>query len=80
MEQNEGDDALVDSIKAKLESLSSLTPHRCIYKVPNKLRRLNSDAYTPRLVSFGPFHRGKEDLQGMEEHTCRVLSLEQTLV
>ncbi|XP_010432794.1 PREDICTED: UPF0481 protein At3g47200-like [Camelina sativa] len=73
MDQNEGDDALIDSIKAKLDSLSSLTIHCCIYKVPNKLRRLNPDAYTPRLVSFGPLHRGKEELQAMEEHKYRYL-------
>lgn len=72
MNQNQGD-ALVDSIKAKLESLSSLSNQCCIYKVPNKLRRLNPDAYSPRLVSFGPFHRGKEELQAMEEHKYRYL-------
>ncbi|CAA7023214.1 unnamed protein product [Microthlaspi erraticum] len=72
MNQNEGD-ALVDSFNAKLESLSSLSNQSCIYKVPNKLRRLNPDAYSPRLVSFGPFHRGKEELQAMEEHKYRYL-------
>ncbi|EOA18383.1 hypothetical protein CARUB_v10006919mg [Capsella rubella] len=72
MNLNEGD-ALVDSIKEKLDSLSSLLRPCCIYKVPNKLRRLNPDAYTPRLVSFGPFHRGKEELQAMEEHKHRYL-------
>ncbi|KAG7545422.1 PPPDE putative peptidase domain [Arabidopsis suecica] len=72
MNQNEGD-ALVDSIKAKLVFLSSLSTKCCIYKVPNKLRRLNPDAYTPRLVSFGPLHRGKEELQAMEDHKYRYL-------
>ncbi|CAH8362799.1 unnamed protein product [Eruca vesicaria subsp. sativa] len=65
--------SLVDSIQTKLESLSSLSNQCCIYKVPNKLRRLNPDVYSPRLVSFGPFHRGKEDLQAMEEHKYRYL-------
>nr|VDD03079.1 unnamed protein product [Brassica rapa] len=67
--------SLADSIKAKLESLSSLSNQCCIYKVPNKLRRLNPDVYSPRLVSFGPFHRGKdkEYLQAMEEHKYRYL-------
>ncbi|XP_010432793.1 PREDICTED: putative UPF0481 protein At3g02645 isoform X2 [Camelina sativa] len=73
MDQNEGDDALVKSIKAKLESLSSLSAQCSIYKVPNKLRKLNPDAYTPRIVSFGTFHRGKEELQAMEEHKYRYL-------
>lgn len=72
MDQNEGD-ALADSIRAKLESLSSLSTQCCIYKVPNKLRRLNPDAYTPRVVSFGPFHRGREELQTMEDLKYRYL-------
>ncbi|KAL1210388.1 hypothetical protein V5N11_006718 [Cardamine amara subsp. amara] len=71
MDQNEGD-ALVDSIKAKLDSLSPLSTHCCIYKVPNKLRRLNPDSYKPRLISFGPFHRGKDELKAMEEHKYRT--------
>ncbi|KAJ0253209.1 hypothetical protein HA466_0122730 [Hirschfeldia incana] len=65
--------SLVDSIKAKLESLPSLSSNCCIYKVPNKLRRLNPDAYSPRVVSIGPFHHGKEELQAMEEHKYRYL-------
>ncbi|VVB01259.1 unnamed protein product [Arabis nemorensis] len=72
MAQSQGD-SLVESIKAKLESLSSLSSKCCIYKVPNKLRGLNPDAYSPRLVSFGPFHRGKEELQAMEDHKYRYL-------
>lgn len=73
MDQSDGD-ALVDSIKAKLDSLSSLSTHCCIYKVPNKFRRLNPDAYTPRLISFGPFYRGKYELHAMEEHKYRYLN------
>lgn len=65
--------SLADSIKAKLESLPSLSSKCCIYKVPNKLRRLNPDAYSPRVVSIGPFHHGKEELQAMEEHKYRYL-------
>ncbi|KAJ4869851.1 Uncharacterized protein Rs2_48576 [Raphanus sativus] len=65
--------SLADSIKAKLESLSPLSNKCCIYKVPNKLRRLNPDAYSPRVMSIGPFHHGKEELQAMEEHKYRYL-------
>ena len=39
---------------------------RCIYRVPQRLRRLNKDAYTPKLISIGPFHHGKEELRDME--------------
>ena len=38
----------------------------CIYRVPQRLRQLNKDAYTPRLISVGPFHHGKEELEDME--------------
>ena len=40
----------------------------CIYKVPSKLRKLNEDAYTPTVVSIGPFHHGQPQLQNMERH------------
>ncbi|KAJ4868812.1 Uncharacterized protein Rs2_48579 [Raphanus sativus] len=68
-----GAGSLADSIKAKLESLPSLSSKCCIYKVPNKLRRLNPDAYSPRFMSIGPFHHGKEELQAMEEYKYRYL-------
>jgi hypothetical protein len=38
----------------------------CIYRVPNKLRQVNKEAYTPKLVSIGPFHHDLEELKGME--------------
>ncbi|XP_031259657.1 UPF0481 protein At3g47200-like [Pistacia vera] len=31
----------------------------CIYKVPKKLRKINNDAYTPHIVSIGPYHHDK---------------------
>lgn len=39
-----------------------------IYQVPAWIRGLNSSAYTPRFVSFGPYHHGAADLQPMEKH------------
>ncbi|XP_010520649.2 PREDICTED: UPF0481 protein At3g47200-like [Tarenaya hassleriana] len=66
-------DALVDAIKEKLESLSSLSSKCCIYRVPERLRRLNPEAYSPRVVSIGPLHHGKEELQAMEEHKLRYM-------
>ncbi|KAM5552965.1 UPF0481 protein [Rosa sericea] len=44
---------------------------KCIFRVPNVLRRQNSEAYTPDVVSIGPFHyrekRGKEEGKGGKE-------------
>ncbi|KAH0980638.1 hypothetical protein GBA52_007815 [Prunus armeniaca] len=45
------------------------TPDKwCIYKVPSKLRKVNEAAYTPQLLSIGPFHHGKPELNSMEIH------------
>ncbi|AES74627.1 hypothetical protein MtrunA17_Chr6g0452161 [Medicago truncatula] len=40
----------------------------CIYKVPSAIRTLNEKAYTPTLVSIGPFHHDHPQLQNMERH------------
>ncbi|PON70888.1 hypothetical protein TorRG33x02_255760 [Trema orientale] len=39
-----------------------------IFRVPRKLRDSNEKAYTPHLVSIGPFHHGNKALNGMESH------------
>ncbi|XP_020248974.1 UPF0481 protein At3g47200-like isoform X2 [Asparagus officinalis] len=46
----------------------------CIYRVPKILRDLNEGAYTPQLVSFGPYHHGKDHLKPMECHKRLALS------
>nr|POF02793.1 upf0481 protein [Quercus suber] len=46
-------------------------PECCIYRVPKKLRRVNKYAYTPKLISIGPFHHGNEDLREMEMQKMR---------
>ncbi|CAL2268348.1 unnamed protein product [Prunus armeniaca] len=42
-----------------------------IFKVPNKLRKVKEDAYSPRLVSIGIYHREKHELAAMQEHKHR---------
>ncbi|KAF7831666.1 UPF0481 protein [Senna tora] len=40
----------------------------CIYRVPQALHQQNREAYTPKIVSIGPFHYGNPRLQNMETH------------
>ncbi|XVE86410.1 hypothetical protein DITRI_Ditri18aG0032300 [Diplodiscus trichospermus] len=46
---------------------------RSIYRVPAGIADLNKKAYTPQVVSFGPYHHGEDHLRPMEEHKQRVL-------
>ncbi|KAF8389065.1 hypothetical protein HHK36_025750 [Tetracentron sinense] len=68
-------DMLASSIGNKLESIAPLASERCIYRIPQLLRRVNEATYTPRVISIGPYHRGKESLQAMEEHKWRYLRI-----
>ncbi|KAJ4748939.1 hypothetical protein LUZ62_083344 [Rhynchospora pubera] len=42
-------------------------------RVPTIVRESHKDLYEPRVVSIGPYHRGKESLGVMEEHKARCL-------
>ncbi|KAI7998872.1 UPF0481 protein [Camellia lanceoleosa] len=44
-----------------------------IYKVPNKLVKIKEDAYTPNIVSIGPFHHHNKELLAFEEHKRRYM-------
>ncbi|KAJ7962051.1 hypothetical protein O6P43_017328 [Quillaja saponaria] len=43
----------------------------CIYRVPPNLRQVNPKAYTPQLISIGPFHHGKPEFKAMETQKKR---------
>ncbi|KAK9922888.1 hypothetical protein M0R45_031327 [Rubus argutus] len=64
---------LETSMMAELDCLPPVSPSRCIYRVPDGLRRVCEEAYTPRIISIGPLHHGKEALRAMEEHKKRYL-------
>nr|XP_048334393.1 UPF0481 protein At3g47200-like [Ziziphus jujuba var. spinosa] len=49
------------------------TSNWIIYKVPNKLRKIRPAAYTPQLVSIGPFHHGKPNLKAMEYYKTKYM-------
>ncbi|KAE9466487.1 hypothetical protein C3L33_01621, partial [Rhododendron williamsianum] len=48
-------------------ALDRYSKKRSIFKVPALLKNLNDKAYEPQLVSFGPYHYGKEHLMPMEK-------------
>ncbi|KAK7395166.1 hypothetical protein VNO78_15712 [Psophocarpus tetragonolobus] len=60
----------VIAIKEMMEGAEAyVTKECCIYKVPSHIRRLNEDAYTPKVVSIGPFHHNTNPLlHSMERH------------
>ncbi|KAM5564528.1 UPF0481 protein [Rosa sericea] len=64
---------LITSMRQELEDLPILSPLCCIYKVPERLRRVSEKAYTPQVVSIGPLHHGKDSLKAMEVHKKRYL-------
>ncbi|KAL2346769.1 hypothetical protein Fmac_000769 [Flemingia macrophylla] len=54
----------------------------CIYRVPFDLRKVNEDAYTPKVVSIGPFHHNTlPRLRNMERYKvsyCKYFLQERT--
>ncbi|KAM7490097.1 hypothetical protein LguiA_033018 [Lonicera macranthoides] len=68
-------DALATSVRNKMEELLEIPPECCIYRVPLKRKVSNKKVYTPQVVSIGPFHCNKKELQGMEEHKLRYMKV-----
>ncbi|KAF5469021.1 hypothetical protein F2P56_013125 [Juglans regia] len=77
--QEHGIKKLSEEIKGVIKNLDTLpassTKHRCIYKVPDHMRKLNEEAYTPQVISIGPFHRDNRKLQTMERFKLRYLKI-----
>lgn len=58
-------------IDTSTEQRASDWPECCIYRVFKLLRKGNEEAYTPKLISIGPFHHNQEELRDMEKHKER---------
>ncbi|XP_058083722.1 UPF0481 protein At3g47200-like [Magnolia sinica] len=65
-------DSMLKSVNASISKLRSGNPPT-IYIVPQRIRQVNEVAYEPQVVSIGPYHNGKERVQGMEEHKWMYL-------
>ncbi|XP_059639003.1 UPF0481 protein At3g47200-like [Cornus florida] len=63
----------IQCLNKKIHGLPPLFPEPCIFKVHEELRSVNKKAYTPILVSIGPYHHGNPKLREMEEHKLRYL-------
>ncbi|CAL5421170.1 unnamed protein product [Camellia sinensis] len=57
---------LACSLKKKLLHESPFLSENCIFRVPRTLRQHNESIYEPKIVSIGPYHRGKDRLAPMD--------------
>ncbi|OWM86698.1 hypothetical protein CDL15_Pgr015734 [Punica granatum] len=65
---------LLTSVRKKLDRWPPLSSAHSIYKVPKQLLVKNPSAYTPRVISIGPIHHGREGLEAMEEYKQRFFA------
>ncbi|MED6113679.1 hypothetical protein PIB30_073063 [Stylosanthes scabra] len=67
-DENHNPNGVAMKIKAMLdEPKPRFSEECCIYRVPNNIRKLKEDAYTPEVVSIGPFHHANQNLLEMED-------------
>jgi hypothetical protein len=62
---------LFATINISLDQPPPEWPECCIYRVPKKLRKIKEEAYTPKLISIGPFHHSGNEFKDMEKHKVR---------
>ncbi|KAJ0084540.1 hypothetical protein Patl1_29646 [Pistacia atlantica] len=56
-----------------MKSLIPLSEECSIHTVQESLHQLDENAYTPRVVSIGPIHHGKQQLKAMDDYKLRYL-------
>ncbi|OWM66120.1 UPF0481 protein At3g47200-like [Punica granatum] len=61
------------TITSKMDNLPTVSSESCIYRVPEKYLRAKEEAYTPHIISIGPFHRNNKRLHSAEEIKLRYL-------
>ncbi|OMO59748.1 hypothetical protein COLO4_34075 [Corchorus olitorius] len=66
-------DSISISIDEMLRSFKKTSTKPCISKVANYLRRVNGQAYDLKVIAIGPYHRGKDHLEAMEDRKIQFL-------
>ncbi|XP_022973628.1 UPF0481 protein At3g47200-like [Cucurbita maxima] len=75
---------VVSWIKTMLEQLPVVNVGCSIYRVPKLLREMNNTAFTPQVISIGPFHHHSRDdlivkeqykLQGLANFLFRMMNM-----
>ncbi|KAM7490145.1 hypothetical protein LguiA_033066 [Lonicera macranthoides] len=65
---NRGGNEFIVEMEQMLNELGTLPKfEHCIYRVPTEIRKVKEEAYTPRIVSIGPFHHNNQNLKSMEQ-------------
>ncbi|XP_058214471.1 UPF0481 protein At3g47200-like [Rhododendron vialii] len=74
-EMSQGEEALqrltstvVEKIGVGAQKTEFFFSSACIYRVPEKLRKLKESTYTPHLIAIGPLHQNDEHLQTPLQH------------
>lgn len=65
------DDLWPDALSKKLaasKNKPSNSSSWTIFRVPPTIYKSDETAYDPKIISIGPYHRGKHHVQAMEEH------------
>ena len=69
--EKKNDDLIIEISKIVKRTEIQLLEECRIYRLPRYLRKWNEEAYTPQVISIGPFHHKNERLNAMEEHKER---------
>ena len=65
---------MVSALEIMIEKPEPSFSFKCrIKRIPDHLRKVNEEAYSPMIISIGPFHHFDEKLQTMEKFKVRYL-------
>ncbi|OIT05487.1 PREDICTED: UPF0481 protein At3g47200-like [Nicotiana attenuata] len=71
LQTNKSANQILDEIYEDMDNLAIKSP--TIFKVNVALRESNPDAYTPKMISIGPYHKKNQELHSMEKYKLLYL-------